>query len=92
MRPSADNMKHKIGYTTDGEFLMPGCFIPLVFTTRGGMAQEATACLKRLASLLSECRNEPYCTVMGWLWCAISFCLLRSSLACIRGSLKRDRT
>ena len=69
-----------------------GCFTPLVFTTGGGMAQEATACLKRLASLLSERRNEPYCTVMGWLRCAISFCLLRSSLACIRGSLKRDLT
>ena len=69
-----------------------GCFTPLVFTTGGGMAQEATACLKRLASLLSERRNEPYCTVMGWLQCAISFCLLRSSLACIRGSLKRDMT
>ena len=40
-----------------------GCFTPLVFTTGGGMAQEATACLKRLASLLSERRNEPYCTV-----------------------------
>ena len=47
-----------------------GCFTRLVFTTGGGMAQEATACLKRLASLLSERRNEPYCTVMGWLRCA----------------------
>ena len=69
-----------------------GCFTPLVFTTRGGMAQEATVCLKRLASLLSERRNEPCCTVMGGLRCAISFYLLRSSLACIRGSLNRNLT
>ena len=69
-----------------------GCFTPPVFTTGGRMAQEATACLKRLASLLSERRNELYCTVMEWLRCTILLCLLRSSLACVRGSLKCDLT
>ena len=49
------------------------------------MAPEATVCLKRLASMLSDKREESYPTVMGWLRCAISS-LLRSSLACLRGS------
>ena len=69
-----------------------GCFTPLVFTTGGGMAPEATTCMKRLASLLSQKREESYAVVMGWLRCSISFCLLRSSLACIRGSWKPGRT
>ena len=42
-----------------------GCFTPLVFTTGGGMAPEATVCLKRLASMLSNKREEIYSTVMG---------------------------
>ena len=63
-----------------------GCFTPLVFTTGGGMAPEATVCVKRLSSMIAEKRQEHYSVVMGWLRCAISFCLLRSSLACLRGS------
>ena len=68
-----------------------GCFTPLVFTTGGGMAPEATVCLKRLASMLSDKREESYSTVMGWLRCAFSFSLLRSSLACLRGSTKSSK-
>ena len=63
-----------------------GCFTPLVFTTGGGMAAEATVFFKRLASLISEKRKESYACVMGWLRCVVSFCLLRSSLVCLRGT------
>ena len=63
-----------------------GYFTPLVFTTGGGMAAEATVFFKRLASLLSEKRNETYSCVMGWLRCVVSFSLLRSSLVCLRGT------
>ena len=49
-----------------------GCFTPLVFTTEGDMAPEATVCLKRLASMLSDKREESNSIVMGWLRCAIS--------------------
>ena len=55
------------------------------------MAPEATVCLKRLASMLSNKREESYSTIMGWLRCAISFSLLRSSLACLRGSTKSGK-
>ncbi len=68
-----------------------GCFTPLVFTTGGGMAPEATVAMKRLASLLSQKRDENFSTIMGWLRCAISFGLLRSSLACIRGSSRGQK-
>ena len=63
-----------------------GCFTPLVFTTSGGMAPEATVTMKRLASLVAEKKKETYSQVMGWIRCRISFSLLWSSLLCLRGS------
>ena len=68
-----------------------GCFSPLVLTTTGSMAKEATAFYQRLASLISDHRNEKYSTVMGWIRCRISFSLLRSALLCIRGSKSVSR-
>ena len=69
-----------------------GSFTPLVFTTNGGMAGEATIFFKRLASLLAERRDESYSVMMGWLRCAISICLLRSSIRCVRGTRRRTPT
>ena len=63
-----------------------GSFTPLVFTTGGGMGKETTVAMKRLSHLLSLKCEEPYSVIMGGLHCAISFCLLRSALACLRGS------
>ena len=37
-----------------------GSFTPLVCTTDGGMAPEATVFFKRLGSILAEQRNETY--------------------------------
>lgn len=63
-----------------------GSFTPLVATTCGGLAPAATVFLKRLANLLCVKRQESYGLTMGWLRCAVSFCLLRSAITCIRGS------
>ena len=63
-----------------------GGFTPLVFTTAGGTAPEATIFLKRLASQIAEKRGETYACTMGWLRCTVSFCLLRASLRCLRAS------
>ena len=63
-----------------------GSFTPLVFTTNGGAAPEAATFLKRLASQISDKKNEPYSVVMNFLRCRLSFSLLRSSLLCLRGS------
>ena len=68
-----------------------GCFTPLVCTTSGGMAPDATVFLKRLASMLSEKRREPYSTTMSWLRCVTGFCLLRSALRCLRASPRADK-
>ena len=68
-----------------------GCFTPLIFTTSGGAAPEATIFLRRLASMLCDKRGETYSATMGWLRCAISFCLLRSSLRCLRASQKTEK-
>ena len=63
-----------------------GSFSPLVFSLTGGMAKETTIFYKRLASLLSEKWDQPYCVTMGWLRCTLGFSLLRSSIQCIRGA------
>ena len=41
---------------------------------------------KRLAYLLSLKRGVPYSSVMAWLRCRLSFSLLRSAIACLRGA------
>ena len=50
-----------------------GSFTPLVFSTSGGMGSGATVAYKRLASLLSIKREQPYSTVMSWLLAAYLF-------------------
>jgi len=61
-------------------------FTPIVLAATGGLAQEATIFYKRLAALLATKWNDEYCKVMGWLRCVLSFSLLRSAIACIRGA------
>ena len=78
--------KKKLEYGRRVREVEHGSFTPLVFTANGGMAPEATVMFKRLASLLAEKRQESYGAIMGWLRSKISFCLLRSSLLCLRGS------
>ena len=63
--------------------------MPLIFSTAGGMGRAATVVYKRLASLLSARREQPYSMVMGWLRCCLSFSLLRSAVMCLRGSRSR---
>ena len=42
-----------------------GSFTPLVFSTFGGMGSAATTVYKRIASLLSAKREQPYSLVMS---------------------------
>ena len=44
-----------------------GSFIPLVFTTTGGMAGECMRYHSRLAELLSTKKGEYYSTTMSWI-------------------------
>ena len=61
-------------------------FTPIVISATGGLAPEATTFYRRLASLLSSEWGDDYCVVMGWLRCSLSFSLLRSAIACVRGA------
>ena len=61
-------------------------FSPLVFSATGGLAHEATIFYKRLASLLSNKWGDNYSVTLGWLCYCLSFSLLRSAIACIRGA------
>ena len=63
-----------------------GSFTPLVMSLTGGLGNAATVCYKRLASLLSSKREQPYCSTMAWIRCSLSFSLLRSSIQCIKGA------
>ena len=60
-------------------------FTPLVFSTSGGMGNEAEKFHKRLASLLAEKRDTPYSDCMSYLRKKLSFCLLRTTLVALRG-------
>ena len=53
-------------------------FIPLIFSTSGGMGKDSSVFYKRLAHSLSMKTQ--------WLRCRLNFALLRSAILCIRGS------
>ena len=59
-------------------------FTPLVLSTTGGMGRATTTFYKRLAAMLSEKRDVPYCKVIGWICCRMSFSLVRASVMSIR--------
>ena len=63
-----------------------GSFTPLVFGTNGGMGYECQRFLKHLADKIAQKDTEPYHIVITWLRTQISFELLRSVHACVRGS------
>ena len=61
-------------------------FTPIVMSAAGSLAPEATTFYKRLASLLASKWGDEYFVVMGWLYCSLSFMLLWSAIACVRGA------
>ena len=67
-------------------------FVPLVFTASRSASPAATVVLKRLAARLAEARGLSYSTVMGWLRCRLSFCLLRCAVICFLGPRSRRTT
>ena len=61
-------------------------FTPLVFSTTGGMSGCTNVFLKRLAYLFSLKKKLNFGNVMAWLRYRLSFSLLRSAIACLRGA------
>ena len=64
-------------------------FVPLVFSTTGGMGPACSITFKRLADLLSEKLDCRYSAMMNLLRCRVSFALLRSAITSLRGSRRR---
>ena len=66
-------------------------FVPLVFSSTGGMGPACATTFKRLADLLSdhEKLDCPYAAMLNWLRCRVSFALLRSAVTSLRGSRRR---
>ena len=87
-----DQKKHK--YQQRVLDVEEGSFTPLVFGTNGGMGNQCQHFLKHLTHKIAQKDTEPYNTVIAWLTMQISFNLLRSVQACMRGSRTpwQDRT
>ena len=68
-----------------------GSFTPLIFSTSGGLDKESTVAYKRIAELLAIKRKSEYGATLAWMRCCLSFALLRSAIACIRGTRKSAR-
>ena len=63
-----------------------GSFTPLVMSLSGRCASTANITYKRLATMLAEKWEQPYCSTLAWMRCKLSFALLWSSMQCIRGA------
>ena len=61
-------------------------FVPLVFSTHGGMGKECRTVLKRIATKIAEKRGERYAAVINHLTTRLRFSLLRSVLLMLRGT------
>ena len=61
-------------------------FVPLIFSTTGGMGIQCSSFYRQLALLLSEKQDIPYSVSMCMIRCRLNFALLRSSILCLRGT------
>ncbi len=75
----------KRGYNARVLNVEKATFTPLVFSTHGGMGQEAESFHKRLATLIATKRGQLYNDVMSFVRRRLRFCILRACLAAIRG-------
>ena len=62
-----------------------GTFTPLVLSSSGGWGPSATVAFKRLASLISRKYGQPYSSTLYFIRCRITFSLIHSAVACLRG-------
>ena len=66
-------------------------FVPLVFTTTGGMAPECAAFMKQVALRLADKRKDDYAAVANYIRTKIRFALLKSVLISLRGVRGKQR-
>ena len=63
-----------------------GSFVPLVYTTTGGMGPQCVRTHKRIAELVADRKNEKYADVINHIRTRLRFSLLKSILIAIRGA------
>jgi hypothetical protein len=63
-----------------------GSFTPLVFGTNGGLGEECTKFLGELAAKIAKKDDDSYAHTITWIRTRLSFDIMKSSIACIRGS------
>ena len=68
-----------------------GSFVPLIFSTAGGLGQEARKFTKRLAGLISVKTGEKYSHVKSHITTRIRIALLKSVLVSVRGSRTKNK-
>ena len=66
-------------------------FTPIVLSSAGALAKEATRFLKLLGTKLSTKLSQPYPLVMGKLRTDLAFSLVRDSVLMVRGSRRAFR-
>ena len=64
-------------------------FVPLVYTTSGGMGHQCEKTHKRIAELVADKQSERYADVMSHIRTRLRFSLLKSILVAIRGARGR---
>ena len=69
------NLKNTSLYEQSIRDVEHGSFTPLIFSVTGRLGRIATTTYKRLASMLSSKRDQPYSTTMAWLrYLSLSLC------------------
>ncbi len=68
-----------------------GSFTPLVFSCLGGMSRECAHFYNHLADKYGEKHNLSISKARTWVRTKLSFCLLRATNLCIRGSRNRKQ-
>ena len=66
-------------------------FVPLVYTTNGGMGKQCQKLHQQLAQLICAKRGDNYSIVMSHIRTRIRFALLKSTLVAIRGYRGRSK-
>ena len=66
-------------------------FTPLVYSTHGGMANEAKRFHKKVAHMIADKTRESYGDVINCMRTKVSFAMLRSVLISVRGSDGKSR-
>ena len=61
-------------------------FVPLVYTTSGGMSPQCVKTHKRIAGLVADKRKEKYSDVINHIRTRLRFALLKSILVAVRGA------